>query len=85
MNDQTKLTGHLELQHESSGLRHYLDGQPVHAGSLIEVFTESTGWTPARYEWSFLESRPATAWISDEEIVDLDPDMPVRWPRPAIE
>jgi len=37
---------------ESSGLRHYVNGVPVHAGSAMQV-KFGNGWIRGRYEWSF--------------------------------
>ena len=51
--------GRLELVRESSGLRHVLTGQPVHAGDGLEIQFEAGVWLAGRYEWSFQEgTRP---------------------------
>ena len=39
----------LELKQESGGLRHYLAGEPVHAGALLEFQREDGSWMLARY------------------------------------
>ncbi|MDR3543250.1 MAG: hypothetical protein P4L69_20160 [Desulfosporosinus sp.] len=45
--------GSIILGHErSNGLRHYVDGVPVHAGSAMHV-KFGNGWINGRYEWSF--------------------------------
>ena len=45
--------GPIILGHEgSNGLRHYVAGEPVHAGGGIQV-KFGTGWIDGRYEWSF--------------------------------
>jgi len=45
--------GPIILGHEgTSGLCHFVDGVPVHAGSGIQV-KWGNGWIPGRYEWSF--------------------------------
>lgn len=45
--------GEIILGHEgSSGLRHFVDGVPIHAGSSIQI-KWGNGWIPGRYEWSF--------------------------------
>jgi len=36
----------------SNGLRHYVDGAPIHAGSGIQV-KSGTGWIEGRHEWCF--------------------------------
>jgi len=44
----------LELRDEGGGrLRHYLAGEPVHAGDLLEIRREDgQGWQRVRYEWN---------------------------------
>ena len=32
--------------------RHYLDGQPVHCGDLLELRLDDGSWATGRYEWS---------------------------------
>lgn len=45
--------GPIILGHEGAGgLRHFVDGVPVHAGSGIHV-KWGNGWIPGRYEYSF--------------------------------
>ncbi|EGW37071.1 hypothetical protein [Desulfosporosinus sp. OT] len=44
--------GAIILHEESSGLRHYVNGVPVHAGSALQV-KFGNGWISGRYEWSF--------------------------------
>jgi hypothetical protein len=45
--------GAIILGHEeSNGLRHFVDGVPVHAGSAMQV-KFGNGWISGRYEWSF--------------------------------
>lgn len=52
----------LELRRDPGGLRHYLDGQPVHAGQSLEVLM-SRGWVACRYEWSFDPDRPPRLYL----------------------
>jgi len=42
--------GNLELRREPSGLRHYLDGEPVHCGTGLELLLADGRWMSARYE-----------------------------------
>ena len=44
--------GELELGRDSGGLRHYLNGRSVSAGSRLHLLTH-IGWLPGRYEWTF--------------------------------
>jgi hypothetical protein len=51
----------LILANSAGGRRHFLDGQPVHAGDRLEVQLPDGSWLPVRYEWSWDPKRPATA------------------------
>ena len=44
---------HLELDRQSGGLRHFLEGKAVHAGSTLELKLEDGQWIAGRYEWNF--------------------------------
>lgn len=63
MTPQPKKEGMIEglitLGHEGSsgGLRHFVNGEPVRAGSYMEV-KFGDGWIPGRYEWSFDQESP---------------------------
>ncbi|KAF6659684.1 hypothetical protein ACT3XG_16955 [Paenibacillus polymyxa] len=58
MTPQPKKNGMIEdlitLGHKgsSNGLRHFVAGKPIQAGSYMEV-KFGGGWIPGRYEWSF--------------------------------
>jgi hypothetical protein len=54
----------LELVRESSGLRHFLAGMPVHAGDWLELQFAGGVWIPGRYEWSFREGRRPLLYLS---------------------
>lgn len=64
----------LELRDEESGLRHYLEGRPLHAGDLVSVFTKEHGWCDGRYEWSYREDSPPSVWFDEEDgmVIDLE-------------
>lgn len=53
------LEGYITLGHEGSGsgLRHFVSGKPIHAGSYIEV-KFGDGWIPGRYEWNHNQGEP---------------------------
>lgn len=41
----------LTLVAEAGGLRHFLEGQPIHAGDVLEYYDpECTAWVSARFE-----------------------------------
>ncbi len=77
--ENTGETHHLELKRESTGPRHFLNQKPVHAGDLLAIW-ENHAWVTARYEWTFDTRRPATAWFSEEEGIELTESTLLRWP-----
>lgn len=61
------IEGQIILGHEGQGsLRHFVNGEPIHAGSYIEV-KFGDGWIPGRYEWSFQQESPIRIYSSREE------------------
>lgn len=40
----------LELRKEPGGFRHYLAGEPVHAGTPLDLLMADGSWLPGRYE-----------------------------------
>ncbi|MGC6589103.1 hypothetical protein ACPV3A_29680 [Paenibacillus sp. Dod16] len=76
MTPQPKKEGMIEgpimLGHEGStnGLRHFVEGKPVHAGSYIEV-KFGDGWIPGRYEWSFEQDSPIRIHSSRHEWISI--------------
>lgn len=73
----------LEVRHEgSSGYRHYLDGIAVHAGTLLEVWTDNS-WLLGRYEWSFRHEREPYLVVNTDtdEVVVLHENAELRWPQ----
>lgn len=54
----------LVLSTDAGGWRHFLDGQPVHAGSQLELRLADDLWVPVRYEWSWVRARPPRAYLS---------------------
>lgn len=77
---KTEDVHYLELRDEESGLRHYLEGRPLHAGDLVDVFTKH-GWEQGRYEWSYNESNPPSVWFDQDDgmVIDLE-QTPCRQP-----
>jgi hypothetical protein len=43
----------LVLGSDAGGLRHFLAGQPVHAGTYLELRLPDDRWVVIRYEWSW--------------------------------
>lgn len=77
-----------ELRWELGGPRNYLDGEPMHAGEILEVELSDGSWTTARYEyvWNPRSDELNAYFIisdadSDEEIVLPLESTPCRWLR----
>jgi hypothetical protein len=70
----------LELTRESSGLRHYLAGRPVHAGSFLRMKIDGE-WVAVRYEWVFRSDQPAFAVLEDDSAVAIRDDHELCWPE----
>lgn len=72
MKPQPKKEGMIEgpivFGHEGSanGYRHFVEGEPVRAGSYIEV-KFGDGWIAGRYEWSFEKGAPIQIHSSRDE------------------
>jgi len=59
--------------------RHYLAGEPVHCGDLLELYWNS-GWILGRYEWTAVLGEPPT-FESGELVLQLDDAHLLRWPE----
>jgi hypothetical protein len=72
----------LELTHDESGYRHYLDGRAVRAGDALEM-RSGDAWTPGRYEWSYnTDSLPYLVTDTDaDEAVTIEAESLLRWPN----
>lgn len=69
----------LELRREAGGARHYLGGEPVHAGDKLEVWREGA-WLCGRYEWNARQEPTPAIYLSEEQAVWLTPEDLLRWP-----
>jgi len=54
----------LILGRDEGGARHFLDGRPVHAGTLLELLLPDGRWQPISYEWSWEAERPPTGTLA---------------------
>ncbi len=74
----------LRITETVGGLRHTLDGQPVSAGTILELET-ALGWLTVRYEWTFRADRPAmlehVARHGSGFTVIVTEDTRLRWGR----
>lgn len=85
---------HLVLARTNGGPRHFLAGQPVHAGEPLELQLDGGTWLPVTYEWSWQPDRPPTGTIAlagppgaaragvepPVARLDLPPSAVLRWP-----
>lgn len=76
--------GRFELVRQSSGLRHFLAGSPVHAGDGLEIQLEGGVWVAGRYEWSFLEGTRPPLYVGIAGGGQVSFEIPeaalLRWP-----
>lgn len=72
------IEGNIVLGHEgsNSGLRHFVNGIPLHAGSAIQVKFGS-GWIKGRYEWNFSQEGPIQIH-SGEDVFYINENQIVR-------
>lgn len=77
----------LELRHEDSGPRHYLDGRPVHCGEQLRLKVSSGAqpefWIWARYEASMSRHGNGIGVILETVFGRVLPNegTTLRWPR----
>lgn len=76
----------LDLVRESGGLRHYLSGEPVHAGDGLELQLEGGSWVGGRYEWNFQGESPplfyfGLAGVPEELVIALPSTARLRRPK----
>jgi len=80
------VTSELKLGMDGGGLRHTLDGQPVSAGTPLEVQLQGGAWLPGTYEWSFDEAKPPyltirLAGAQEPAAMRMTPGALLRWPN----
>lgn len=60
--------GPLELRHESEGLKHYVNSEPIHRGSIIQVHF-GKGWIWGRYDWPYDKDQPASFYSGHDRLL----------------
>ena len=73
----------LDIRVETGGFRHYLDGEPVHAGTGLELRGLDGSWVAGRYEWSGLAGALPRFYVNvagHEATITLTLDLELRWP-----
>ena len=75
--------GALILDKDEGGLRHFLEGKPVHGGDGLEILLPGGKCLRGRYEWGFKESLPAKlhvklggSWENRQDDEDFVPCVP---------
>lgn len=73
------IEGRIKLGQDGGGygLRHYVQGQPVYAGSYIEI-KFGDGWIKGRYEWDYEKGSPISIHSSRNEAFYIHEDHLVR-------
>ena len=80
---QSQHMGTLKLHRQTDGPRYYLDGEPVHAGDILEAMTPNGCWQTVRFEcfWDRRENTVNASLLLGPDGHDTLPiDTPCRWP-----
>lgn len=79
------LTDTLQLSHDGAGPRHFLNGRPVHCGTMLEAQIEPGGpWISMRYEAVFTPQCVRVTLHSSRGIFSPYRNLPVRWRGGAL-
>lgn len=70
----------LELRPEPGGLRHYLDGEPVHCGDILELLTDDGARVLVRYEWNWKQGGPPALCLDQDVAIFASEGTKLRWP-----
>ena len=78
----TRVGGNLYLREEDSGLRHYLEGKPVHCGEFIEIQLGGRRgpWVVVRYEANLSRQGVTVCLYAVGGRIYADEDATFRWP-----
>lgn len=66
----------------SPGTRHYLEGDPVHAGDILEMQGDDGAWISVRYEYTYqAQSRTfrAFVYLGNEQCLKVSETSRFRW------
>lgn len=77
------MNGQLILSRDAGGRRHFLDGEPVRCGTILEMLVRGSWpecWIEVRYESSLQQK--CEAWLTpDGEVwIRATDDVVLRWP-----
>ncbi len=59
--------------------RHFVGGQPVHCGDMLEVLLDDGGWALGRYEWNPARGGHPTLDLGGDALF-LTVASQLRWP-----
>lgn len=71
----------LRLGEDTGSPRHFLQGEPVHAGEPLLLLT-TDGWLRVRYEWTFEPDRDPVGYVTLPGAFE-EPQVPLRLAREA--
>jgi hypothetical protein len=64
--------------------RHFIDGQEVHCGDLLELQLDDGAWVLGRYEWNPVLDDGPTFSLGDGAVPLTAGASVVPWPKPAL-
>lgn len=65
--DDSYIEGQILVGPDGGGLRHFVEGRPIHAGSAIDI-KFGKGWISGRYEWGYTKDSPIRIHAGNEVI-----------------
>ena len=71
--------GEMTFAWRSPGSRYFLQGEPVHAGDVLELLLDDGQWQPVRFEWSAAPERRPIMVINQHDAFALPDQAIFRW------
>ena len=74
--------GEFTFSYRSPGTRHYLEGEPVHAGNILEMQCDDGAWVCVRYEYTYqAKSQTLSAFVhlDNERCMKVSESARFRW------
>src|SRR5262249_45823619 len=72
--------GQFTFTRRSPGDRYFLNGNPIHAGDLLEMRLDDGAWQRVRFEWNPKFHEKPILCFDDERTMTLAEDKCFRWP-----
>ena len=73
--------GEMTFTRRSPGSHYFLQGEPIHAGDVLELLLDDGEWQPVRFEWSTEPDRKPIVVINQETALALPDQARFRWPQ----